>query len=334
MTTCNLTTFRFSTANIPPERRIPTWQAVYGSPIARRILSPSRVSNRFFHVEMKGHMLGGSESSSPGGTSLMRMTVSMGGMARRTAELLSDGDDDVVLHIQEAGRRIVTQLGREATVNAGGGLLTSNADASTIVMPGAARFTSIAVPRRIMSALVPGLEDALMRSLPPDTDVLRLLVKYMHVLDDEEALRTPELRHAVAVHIHDLCALAIGATRDNAEMAHGRGLRAARLRAIKADVVQNLGNRDVSASALALRQRVTPRYVHKLFEREGTTLSRFVLNRRLAQVHRMLSDCRYGHLTIGALAYEVGFGDLSTFNREFRRHFGVTPSDVRAAMRQ
>jgi AraC-like DNA-binding protein len=27
------------------------------------------------------------------------------------------------------------------------------------------------------------------------------------------------------------------------------------------------------------------------------------------------------------IAYDVGFGDLSTFNREFRRHFGATPSD-------
>ena len=47
----------------------------------------------------------------------------------------------------------------------------------------------------------------------------------------------------------------------------------------------------------------------------------------------MLGDPRYADLTIGAIAFEAGFGDLSTFNRNFRRHFGVTPSDVRAAAR-
>jgi AraC-like DNA-binding protein len=30
---------------------------------------------------------------------------------------------------------------------------------------------------------------------------------------------------------------------------------------------------------------------------------------------------------------EVGFGDISTFNREFRRRFGMTPSDVRRGAR-
>ena len=83
----------------------------------------------------------------------------------------------------------------------------------------------------------------------------------------------------------------------------------------------------------ALRQRVTPRYIHKLFESEGTTLSRFILGQRLVHVHRMLTDPRHAGSAISALAYTAGFGDLSTFNREFRRHYGKTPSDVRAAWR-
>jgi AraC-like DNA-binding protein len=57
-------------------------------------------------------------------------------------------------------------------------------------------------------------------------------------------------------------------------------------------------------------------------------LSRFVLLQRLASVHRMLTDSRHAGSSIGALAYGAGFGDLSTFNREFRRCYGATPSDV------
>ena len=34
------------------------------------------------------------------------------------------------------------------------------------------------------------------------------------------------------------------------------------------------------------------------------------------------------------IAFDVGFGDLSYFNRTFRRRYGMTPSDLRAAARQ
>jgi AraC-like DNA-binding protein len=265
------------------------------------------------------------------GACVQRVTHTAGYAAQRTPELLTDGNDDISLNIQETGRCIVSQLGREAAVESGGGFCTSNADVSTVSFAGAARFTSIGLPRKLMTAMVPGVEDALARSLPPDVGVLRLLARYLDILEDAHALETPEVRHAATTHVHDLCALAIGATRDAAEIAKGRGLRAARLHALKSDIAQSLGNGSISTSTLAMRHRLTPRYIRKLFEGEGTTLSRFVLNQRLLLIHRLLTDPRYGHRTIGALAFEAGFGDLSTFNREFRRYYGATPSDVRAA---
>jgi len=329
------TSFRFSTRNLSPKQRLSRWNEAFGRPLARRILAPPWSSQGQFHVEMTGYMLGHAGNAPDNGqsTSVMRMTVTAGGSAHRTRELLSDGNDDVILHVHETGHRVVSQLGREVTVEPGGGLLSSNADVSTIVLPGPARFSSVAVPRKLMTALAPGVEDAFLRPLAPNAGVLRVLIKYLDILEDESTLATPELRHTFAAHIHDLCALAIGATRDAAEIAEGRGLRAARLSAVKADIAENLGNGGVSATALALRQRVTPRYIQKLFEGEGTTLSQFVRGLRLACVHRALTDPRSAHRTIGELAFDAGFGDLSTFNRYFRRHFGITPSDVRAAAR-
>jgi AraC-like DNA-binding protein len=270
-------------------------------------------------------------SPSHTGACVQRVAHTAAYTAQRTQELLADGNDDISLNIQETGRCIVSQLGRQVAVEVGGGFCTSNSHVSTVHFPGAARFTSIGVPRKLMMAMVPGIEDALARPLPPDLGVLRLLARYLDVLEDAHALEAPELRRAAATHIHDLCALAIGATRDAAEVARGRGVRAARLHAVKADIVQSLSSGPVSASTLAMRHRVTPRYIRKLFEGQGTSLSRFVLNQRLALVHRLLTDPHYRHRTIGSLAFEAGFGDLSTFNRKFRRYYGATPSDVRAA---
>ena len=46
----------------------------------------------------------------------------------------------------------------------------------------------------------------------------------------------------------------------------------------------------------------------------------------------MLNDLRYAGLKISVIAFEAGFGDLSYFNRTFRRAYGVSPSDMRAEM--
>ena len=38
--------------------------------------------------------------------------------------------------------------------------------------------------------------------------------------------------------------------------------------------------------------------------------------------------------TVSSIAYDLGFGDVSYFNRVFRRLYGATPSDVREAARR
>ena len=63
----------------------------------------------------------------------------------------------------------------------------------------------------------------------------------------------------------------------------------------------------------------------------GTTRSRGSCSTSVsARAHHMLSNPLLAERTISTIAYEAGFGDLSHFNRAFRRRYGETPSDVRA----
>jgi len=82
---------------------------------------------------------------------------------------------------------------------------------------------------------------AVLRLIPASTGALKLLVDYIGMLEDDEALATPALRQLVVTQIYDLAALTIGAPRDAAAIAEGRGVRAARLRAVKADIAERLG---------------------------------------------------------------------------------------------
>jgi AraC-like DNA-binding protein len=149
-------------------------------------------------------------------------------------------------------------------------------------------------------------------------------------LKEEDMFVAPQVRSLVSSHLQDLAALAIGATRDAAAVAGGRGVPAARLRAIKADIVKHLTDRLLSIETIALRHGITPRYVSMLFESDTMTFSEFVLAQRLNRVHRILIDARFFGRTVSSIAFEAGFGDLSYFNRAFRRRYGATPSDVRA----
>jgi AraC-like DNA-binding protein len=92
-----------------------------------------------------------------------------------------------------------------------------------------------------------------------------------------------------------------------------------------------LGRHDLSAGTIAASHGISQRYLRRLFEREGTSFSEFVLAQRLAKSYRMLVDRRYDQLNITQIAHEAGFSDLSHFNRTFRRVHGATPSDVRKA---
>jgi AraC-like DNA-binding protein len=172
-----------------------------------------------------------------------------------------------------------------------------------------------------------------MRPIPRDTEALQLLTRYIRIFDDLQSLATPELRGLVVNHVYDLVALALGATRDAAATANGRGVRAARLHTIKTEILRSLNRHELSLGGLAARHGVTPRHVQMLFESDGTTFSRFLLEQRLARAHRMLSNPLLAARTISTIAYETGFGDLSHFNRAFRRRYGETPSDVRARSR-
>ena len=100
-------------------------------------------------------------------------------------------------------------------------------------------------------------------------------------------------------------------------------MRTARLTAIKADIGRHLTDGSLSVAALAARHGITPRYLHKLFEDDAMTYSQYVLEQRLALACRRLRDPRLASRTVSSIAHDAGFGDLSYFNRTFRRRYGV-----------
>ncbi len=242
----------------------------------------------------------------------------------------STSNDDVVLTLTQRGSRHVVQRGREVTLGANDAeLMSSDPSVSTIT---GAEFLSIRLRRAELGPLATNIDDCVLR--PIRSSIARQLLP-AYVAEIEEAAEADvETRRLVVSHVYDLVALVLGANRDAVELASGRGVRAARLRAIKDDVLANLGDETLSIGAVALRHAITPRYVSMLFDGAGTTFAHFVLAQRLRLARRMLAAWRHRNQPISAIAFACGFSDLSYFNRTFKRTFGATPSDIRAAARE
>jgi AraC-like DNA-binding protein len=310
--------FRLSTDDLPERDRMAVWREVIGRTLLKVDIAP--LPDQPFRAELVGGQLPGLAFMSE---------TSTGRRIEKTRDLVAaDGNDDIIMGVHVTGSTIASQHGREAAVGERSAVLMSNAETGHVIYPAASRHIGLVMPRRALAPLVPGLEDALIRPIPPDNEALRLLMSYIGVLGGL-TLTAPELQRLVAAHVHDLVALIVGASREAAAVAAGRGVRAARLAAIKADIAANLRQSELTVSTIATRQRVSTRYVQMLFEAEGTTFSQYVISERLAVAHRLLTDPRTAGRTIAAIAIEAGFRDLSYFNRTFRRRYGVSPSDVR-----
>jgi AraC-like DNA-binding protein len=240
-----------------------------------------------------------------------------------------DGNDDFSLHLNVSGLSTVVSRRGETTLRDGDAMLLSYSTGRAISRPALVDHRVIRLPRASLGQLVHDIDDAVLRPIPRGTGMLNLLRGYADALFDDPVLNTPDVRQLLVTQLCDLVAVTVGATRDAAAAAEGRGIRAARLRAIKADIEANLALGDVSAASVARRQNVSDSYIRKLFEGEQTSFSEFVLRRRLLRVHRLLMDPRRVNQTIASLAFEVGFGDLSYFNRAFKRFYGATPSEIR-----
>jgi AraC-like DNA-binding protein len=242
----------------------------------------------------------------------------------------SDGHDRLIFSLGSAA--LGKQYGREVVLERGDAIAFSGADPGSLTTSRAGPIATLDFPQ---GSLVPMLSDARTvcgRRIPSNSPMLQLLWAYLSALRASNGLSASALQPLAVAHIYDLAALTLGAGREAEERAAGRGVRAARLLAIKADLLDNL-DREVSLGDVAARHRLSARYVRMLFQSEGTRFTEFVREQRLQRALAKLLSVRFDHLRISDIAYGVGFNDLSYFNRAFRRRFGYSPGESRERRR-
>ena len=239
------------------------------------------------------------------------------------SHMLADGRGNYVLSIHDTDYEVEAG-GRSWTVHAGDVVIVDESEPYRFRLPGTgSRIVSLDRVRLVAAAPLVAAGPA--HHFSVRTPRAALLAGYVDLLlattrDGNGAM--------LAGHIYALVGslLAAGETHERPR----GGVAEARLSLIRADIEKNLTDADLNIAAVASWHGLTPRYVQQLFARHETSFSDFVRERRLDHALAQLRDAARLDLSIAALAFDCGFGDLSSFNRAFRRRFGTTPSDVRA----
>ena len=243
----------------------------------------------------------------------------------------ADGNDRLVVNL--GGPAIAAQFGREVPLERGDAIALCGSDRGTLTTLRTGRLTTLEFPHGALFPLLKQPRQGRARRIPRHSLALRLLRGYVHAVRASDSIDTAGLPPLAIAHVYDLAVMALGAAREAEEIAQGRGVPVARLQAIKNDILAHI-DRGIALGALAKRHQVSERYIRLLFQSDGTSVTEFVREERLRRARSMLLSLRFAGRKIAEVAYEVGFNDLSYFNRAFRRRFGCSPGEMREMIRR
>jgi AraC-like DNA-binding protein len=261
--------------------------------------------------------------------------VGVSNLVCRPAELirhkhhLKDGSDNFRLEIIEAGPIVFAHAGEERIYDAGSACFFDEGRPFRGVGPTDGGVINVRVQAAALKALVRHPEDLAGRPVQSGP-ALRLLYGYLRSLTTLAEPPSPELAPTIGAHLLDLVAAVLGPTAEAAELVAQRGVKAARVRAILAEVARRFSEPDFDLDSVAGTLGLSRRYVQQLLKETGKSFTEHLVECRLERAFAMLTGRRYVLSAIIDIAFAAGFSDVSHFNRVFRRRFGETPSGVRA----
>jgi AraC-like DNA-binding protein len=154
----------------------------------------------------------------------------------------------------------------------------------------------------------------------------KLALQFLVAAFDEISVIAPEAEWEIAGAISNLIRLAmLDASEDQMEISLPQVWRDR----IKSYIASHLRDPELSINQIALALNCTKRYIHKVFQCEGTTVSESILQLRLAHCREDLCNPARSGSSITDIAYSWGFNNAAHFSRAFRDEYQVSPSCFR-----
>jgi AraC-like DNA-binding protein len=225
---------------------------------------------------------------------------------------------------------LLEQHGRRTPLHPGDVALYDSAHPYALGFPSDFRLIVWEIPRTLLLDRAPALEDAGGRGVSGASGLGAAVASFLMTVAERAPELTPRDELTVAPALIDLLAGALLTAEDpdpsSVERMHVEGARACARR--------RLGDASLTPEALAADAGLSPRHLRRVFAGVGTTPARFLLVERLGASARELADPARAHRSITEVWIDHGFTGAAHFSRAFRRRYGLSPREYRAAMTQ
>jgi AraC-like DNA-binding protein len=253
-----------------------------------------------------------------------RVTVS------RTAALIRRSDPELFkISFAMRGHEVIGQGDREAALAPGDLTLVDQSHPFRVATRDGHEFLAV----QFSPAAVPLPRDALERltAVPiSGRDGLGASISSLarHIAPRlEEQGPTDGVRLAAA--LMDLLIVMLAGRLDRVTTVAPATRRRALLATLQAFIDSHLADPELSPSTIAAAHHISLRYLHRLFEGQGTTVGERIKNRRLESCRQDLLDPSLAALPVNAIASRWGFIDAARFSRAFRDAYGQPPGEFR-----
>ena len=251
---------------------------------------------------------------------------------RRTPALArQDHDPKVFLAVQVSGTSMFAQGDNQAVLHAGDMAIYESTRPYTVLNTTRTELHYFQVPRSALALPDAAIDAVAGVRIGPDNNALAAVVApYFDSLGSTDVLDHPTAGELVAGPSIDLLRALITTHLADAPRA-AAPLQGSLVLRVREYVRTHLTDRNLSATTIAAEHHVSVRHLYAELERAGVGLQATVRSLRLQECRRALRDPACAHLTVSSIGARWGFVDASHFGRVFRREYGMTPREWRAA---
>lgn len=243
----------------------------------------------------------------------------------RTAGMVSqDGSASFELVFARSGAINVEHCGRRAVVAPGSFMLLDNEYPWHLSFPHGGDCPTVHMAKDWLLALAPGAQDRCGVPLGHLSAWTRPLAGYLTAIADEGLASMDMPRHVIADQLGALANLLIaGGISRSRDRDLGRRIRDC--------IADAYGAHDLCPARVARELSISTRHLHRVLAQDGTSFGRVLRETRMAAAASLLMDDRTRTLSIGEVAWRVGYPDQSHFARVFRAAHGCSPVRFRNA---